>query len=30
MQSALTEVDVNGGDAAAQWETFVAAVNALG
>ena len=30
MQSALTEVDVNGGDAAAQWDTFVAAVNALG
>ena len=23
MQSALTEVDVNGGDAAAQWDTFV-------
>lgn len=30
MQSALTEVDVNGGDAAAQWDTFVGAVNALG
>jgi cellobiose transport system substrate-binding protein len=30
MQSALTEVDVNGGDAAAQWDTFVSAVNALG
>jgi cellobiose transport system substrate-binding protein len=30
MQSALTEVDVNGGDAAAQWDTFIAAVNALG
>ena len=30
MQSALTEVDVNGGDPAAQWDTFVGAVNALG
>ena len=30
MQSALTEVDVNGGDPAAQWDTFVSAVNALG
>ena len=30
MQSALTEVDVNGGDAAAQWDTFVSAVSALG
>lgn len=30
MQSALTEVDVNGGDPAAQWDTWVGAVNALG
>jgi len=30
MQSALTEVDVNKGDAAAQWDTFITAVNALG
>jgi len=30
MASALTEVDVNGGDPAAQWETFISAVNALG
>ena len=30
MQTALTEVDVNGGDAAAQWDSFVSAVSALG
>ncbi|MBO3083810.1 carbohydrate ABC transporter substrate-binding protein [Cellulomonas sp. zg-ZUI188] len=30
MQSSLTEVDVNGGDPAAAWDTFVSAVSALG
>ena len=30
MQTALTSVDVNGGDPATEWDTFIAAVNALG